>query len=658
LFALTSLLLERSQAYRFGLMPFAAERWQNQRLPGWSDAVEKAARQWCSRVEGGSRSVPDVMAGAWQVLRERAGTPLEQFAEGDDRQGCDALLTLHAIADEACVGLGVALDALDGRGSLFRARGRELLARTGSLARMPSHFVRVLPKERTPPSGTSWRSLSRYACAVGPGVDVEWFKTPCRRSGTGPTAEHINFLLLPWPLRVRETDFRPLEGSVHRLDNEPYGLFEFAPSEGLDLALVERMILAARDEVGSVDVVFLPESAVDDHEIRDLEAILDRHGVVGLQAGVRLRCPEPGRLARNLVHAGFSPRLAKGGPPLGPTATEWFHIRQNKHHRWALDEDQVNQYHLGGALHPRVRWSEATEVPRRSVSVMEVAEGITMVGVVCEDLAQIDQVAEVLRFIGPSFVYTPLLDGPQLNSRWAARYASVLADDPGSSVLTLTSFGMAQRCRPGGRPASPVVALWKDPVRGAREIPLESGAEGILLTACAEQTARRSADGRSPVENSPLLYEVAVYQVRSSRAASVPPRETQPAAATPAAPELGVRELSILTSWAEAVAEALACAPDRIEATLSEARAGAPWRAALGIEEPSSRLAEAIECVAREVGTATAAPHAPSLDAVIAAVRDDRPGERSGDALARRVLRIMLEARASRRDLGTLMPRT
>jgi hypothetical protein len=41
-----------------------------------------------------------------------------------------------------------------------------------------------------------------------------------------------------------------------------------------------------------------------------------------------------------------------------------------------------------------------------------------------------------------------LMDGPQLKSRWSGRYAGVLAEDPGSSVLTLTSLGMALRSRP------------------------------------------------------------------------------------------------------------------------------------------------------------------------------------------------------------------
>jgi hypothetical protein len=67
---------------------------------------------------------------------------------------------------------------------------------------------------------------------------------------------------------VRESDFRPLEGSVQKLGKELFGFFEFAPSEKLDLDLVSRLIVAAREEVDSVDVVMVPENAV----ISDLPA--------------------------------------------------------------------------------------------------------------------------------------------------------------------------------------------------------------------------------------------------------------------------------------------------------------------------------------------------------------------------------------------------
>jgi len=88
-----------------------------------------------------------------------------------------------------------------------------------------------------------------------------------------------------------------------------------------------------------------------------------------------------------------------------------------------------------------------------------------------------------------------LQDGPQLESRWSARYATVLADDPGSSVLALTSLGMSLRSVGAGHDPSRVVALWKDR-RGAQELELEEGASGLLVSVCAEWDQEWSADGR------------------------------------------------------------------------------------------------------------------------------------------------------------------
>src|SRR5262249_18481684 len=135
---------------------------------------------------------------------------------------------------------------------------------------------------------------------------------------------------------------------------------------------------------------------------------------------------------------------------------------------------------------------------------------------VCEDLAKNDEVAELVRSIGPTCVLAPLLDGPQLTSRWAARYASVLADDPGSAVLTLSSFGMVERSMPQGRDRSSAIALWKDPTPGCREISLEAGAQGVLLTVCGAPATRRSADGRLPVDDVTDYFQVSVHQVRPS----------------------------------------------------------------------------------------------------------------------------------------------
>jgi len=635
LFALTEVILQRSEAYRFALSPPVGSTWPPADIPDWPDAVTDTARRWSAWSEDRNGAIPRLLAQEWGIARARAGIPLSQLAEGRDWRLCEALLTLHAIADEACAGLGVALDASGADGLVYRARGRELLARTGSLARIPAHLIRVLPKVRTPPNGSSLRSLSRYAAVQVPGVATRWHKAPARRLGRQPYGRGVNFLLLPWPLRVRGSDFRPIAGPLQKLANDPFGFFEFAPAERLDLDLVDRTLVAARDEVETVNVVILPESAVEHGEIDDLEAVLARHGVTGLISGVREHSAHPGQFPRNWVHIGVS------------TGEHWVHIRQSKHHRWSLDEAQICQYQLGGALHPHIRWWEAMQIPRRSVEFVELGDGITLAALVCEDLAQTDDVASVIRSVGPMIVVTPLLDGPQLSSRWGARYASVLADDPGSAVLTLTSFGMAQRSRLPGQDSSPAVALWKGPGQQTREIPLEPGAHGIVLYASADLAARRSFDGRRPVENGSEFFDVSIHQVKASSTGSRSPARP---ACPPARPVLDADELTILTSWAEAAADALAFAPQRIEAVPADAQAGATWRAELRICEPSPSLNYAISGLARAVRTATATGTGPPLDAFLHATPASQPAEPALDTLVRAVLRSALEQRQDRQD--------
>jgi len=73
---------------------------------------------------------PDLFALTSLVLQRSgafrcARTPLEELFTGADWDLCAALLTLHAIADEACAGLGVALAASNPLGCGYRGRARE-----------------------------------------------------------------------------------------------------------------------------------------------------------------------------------------------------------------------------------------------------------------------------------------------------------------------------------------------------------------------------------------------------------------------------------------------------------------------------------------------------------------------------------------------------
>ena len=114
--------------------------------------------------------------------------------------------------------------------------------------------MRVLPKVRTPPTGRL--AFSRYACVQGPGIDARWHKIPARHGGTDLRSEYATLLLLPWPLRGHASDFHPL-GSVQRLAMTLMDSSSSRRLGGLDLDLLDRVLVAARHEAGSVDVVLL-----------------------------------------------------------------------------------------------------------------------------------------------------------------------------------------------------------------------------------------------------------------------------------------------------------------------------------------------------------------------------------------------------------------
>ena len=201
-------------------------------------------------------------------------------------------------------------------------------------------------------------------------------------------------------------------------------------------------------------------------------------------------------------------------------------------------------------------------MPRRSLQFLELSEGLTLVAVVCEDLARLDEVAELLRDVGPTLVVTILLDGPQLARRWTARYASVLADDPGTAVLTLTAHGMV-RAQPADRDAA---VVGRRPVEGPHPRPARDLAGARRHGGADERGAPPGPGGGSPTAGRRSTTRPAWWSPGCSR---WPPRRRRAARAprtgrvTGAA--LDAADLTIVTAWADAVAEALEHAPERVD---------------------------------------------------------------------------------------------
>lgn len=166
-----------------------------------------------------------------------------------------------------------------------------------------------------------------------------------------------------------------------------------------------------------------------------------------------------------------------------------------------MDEGQIRRYQLGDSLDPHDQWWEKIELQPRSCTFYVFRHGAALTALVCEDLARIDPAQVAVRSIGPNLVIVLLMDGPQLERRWPGRYATVLADDPGSAVLTLTSSGMVRRSVRPGEKVPCEVALWKEALGQAQELQLPPKAHGLLLTLSHEPELNYSMDGRSDSGN-------------------------------------------------------------------------------------------------------------------------------------------------------------
>ena len=506
-FALTNLVLDHTEAYRFVVAPPRGRRWPA--LPEWGARVSDAAVAWRVAVEAGATDPPPLVRRCFDTVTRNRTMPLEQLRRGTGWATITALLTLHAIADESCAGVASASTSAADRP--FEQRAWELLQRHGSLARLSPGRVRIVPKTHFSTHGITIRSLSRYLALCYESVEVRW-----RSIGPGPAARRSDhtLLLVPWPLSVSADDFRIASAvPLDNMDTDRFGFFEFDP-DPLDVGLVDSLLAAAVAQAGSVDAVVFPEAALWPDAIGELEHSLARHGASILIAGVR-DAPTASRPGRNYLHFGIR---AESG---------WHRYEQDKHHRWCLDERQIRQYHLTRSLPPGKLWWEAIDIRERALHVIDAGRGMTTAPLVCEDLARLDEVADLVRRIGPDLVVALLLDGPQLATRWSCRYASVIVDDPGSAVLTLTPCGMAVRSQPPGMRRSRVVAHWNDAEEGIREIELARGAAAVLLSASVRNARRWTADGRCH-DDVPRLALTDVRQVR----AALPPT----AGATPSRP--------------------------------------------------------------------------------------------------------------------------
>jgi hypothetical protein len=407
----------------------------------------------------------------------------------------DALIKVLAVADQAAEGVGAPIDDQTVLDDGFLDVGSDLFYRGTLCSEIPVSRLRVLPRMHTPQNGLTERSLSRYLSLCDPSEVVpQWLATPFTQR------DSLNVLMIPWPQEVLVSHFRDRTHLNRERFPEQYGFFDY-DTAGSDSRLIE-LVVALADEtkrkLGRVDGLLLPELAMTEAQFRALRKELpeDCFMVSGVGSG-----------GTNEVRLSF--------PPLQE-------VVQKKHHPWKLDEAQVIQYGLGSILSPSREWWEYGDFSDRRLSFVSMSDDLVVAALVCEDLARPDPVANLVRAVGPNLVLALLMDGPQLKERWAARYATVLADDPGCSVLALTSIGMSQLSRPQSGPSrSRVIALWKDALHGATEVELPLGQDAVAISLSICYREEYTADGRGD-------GKTAAYPILSGVHAIGVPRGNQP----------------------------------------------------------------------------------------------------------------------------------
>lgn len=496
LFAVAGALIYRSGFY--AELPATAGWDKTKYLFGksYKGDVEKIAKKWAE-----TSIPPERLERLWGDLLKRSHlNPIDTRDKWHD-----AAMRLMAIADCAATGVGFRPEdptdyfptlLYDEHVKVISGRKSKILPYLPSslCSAVPIDSACVQPKTMVPDVGCTLRSLSHNLALLPPKniVDTSWLLMAPEKEGEGP----LNLLLIPYPFVIDANDFL-----AHRPNKDRDGFFSFrAGWRDKDGRLVNAkkiadsiclLLASAKRETANIHGVVLPETALTQTQASQVAAELARRDkrLELFISGIKSRETKT-KTARN---SAYTARLYQGRI-LG-------HWLQSKHHRWGLDEGQIVRYHLGSVLDPEVKWWEKIDVSKRTCKFTVIRSGASLAVLVCEDLARADPVLPVVNSVGPNLLITLLMDGPQLDFRWPSRYATVLADDPGSSVLTLTSLGMVRRSTMPGEPDCRVIALWKEHDRAAQQLTLPKDDHALLLSLVSsyeeQTTLDRRDDGRT-----------------------------------------------------------------------------------------------------------------------------------------------------------------
>lgn len=505
LFAVVGSIIERSGCYTLA----SPNRDKLDEHKAYLAEIALEAQRWNANIS----EVPDSVNNLWWMLTLiYPDVHMHEIASEPDL--VQALLSLFAVADEACIGMGWDVDPTNAPQHQFSSITFAALTKADQALALP-HLPHslcvmvspdsavVLPKSINSAVGCTIRSLSHHLALLPPSsvLNSSWIlssKKPPAAAAGDPTAPYdMRLLLIPFPFTIHADSFKLSSPRMTLGDNHVPAYFELAASwlkrdgkpltgELLARELIIPLIQQAIAETGAApNGIILPECALTAALAGELVDALKDSGIDFLITGV-LDTAENGTHYNRALTFAFQE---------GEEATV---AEQNKHHRWRLDRGQTERYALHFDADPNNdKWWEDIDVSQRKLPFLALRKDMSLATLICEDLARTDPAMTAIRAVGPNLVVALLMDGPQLAVRWPGRYATVLAEDPGSAVLSFTCAAMVDRSNWLEAKPARAVGLWRDGAGRTQEIGLAAGSLAVLLTLQSKKKHQNTLDNRS-----------------------------------------------------------------------------------------------------------------------------------------------------------------
>ncbi|NTJ36284.1 hypothetical protein G6K86_32285 [Agrobacterium rhizogenes] len=492
----------------------------------------RQGRQWRDRAPDAGAKLPNPPTSVerlWQKLEEYQNDPV--FAPLDDEAPTppwwEICLELLIVADETCESIGFEadnpffdffMDEYTREDLASGRRFRRVQRAPFSLSLAAEDLVCVQAKARTPSVGCTLRSLTHHLALLPPRgqVRARWVAPVI---GQEPPGEKLGLLLVPFPYQISDETFQ--QGEVDGSDH--WGWFEVKQTwlplntnktkRAEFVTFVIDLVRSARESGAIVNAVVLPELALNYLQFRALaDALAKDEKIDFLISGIS---QDESRRRGNFV--AIAPFFLLGRErDADITSWQGLILIREKHHRWKLDKGQIERYKLTNLDEDKSWWENLT-ILSRSLDFLVYRGNTSLTTLICEDLARVDPCQAVVRAIGPNLLIALLMDGPQIGERWPGRYATVLAEDPGTSVLSLSSFALIARQNDlGGFDQASSVALWKDESKGPKKLELHRDADALALELEPVEKEERSLDGRADGGSSIRWEYLGHSQVKAS----------------------------------------------------------------------------------------------------------------------------------------------